>query len=89
MLRLTVVSQTSEEMLVKVEGWLDRASIEVMTEEGQRWREQSHHLVLDIEELKGIDAAGLMLLEKWVGDHLELRGGSCFIQALLKRHHLM
>jgi len=89
MLRMTLLSQSPEETVVRLEGWLEKADVEVLAAEIVHQRQQSRLLVLEADGLKEIVPDGLALLECWSDKGLELRGGSQYIQALLKRHGLM
>jgi len=89
MVRLTVVSQSSEEVVLKVEGWVDEESVALLEEEGERWLGEAERLVLDLDGVKHIDPAGLALLRRWSGERLVLRGGAMFMQQLLKTHGLI
>ena len=88
MVRLTVISQTEEEGVLKVEGWVSGADVEILEEEGARLLRQSERLVLDLDEVQFIDRKGIALLRRWSGERLDLRGGSLFIRGLLEQHGL-
>lgn len=91
MMRLSVVSQRTEEVVLKVEGHihlLEEAG--VLTREGQHWLKQGHRLVLDLAGLRAIGTVGLAVLQWWqaAGRPVVLRGGSKVIRALLHFHGL-
>jgi len=88
MLRLTVTSQTSREIVLKVEGWVAGGKVALLEEEGTRRLQQAEHLVLDLKGVRFIDQAGIALLKRWAGERLVLRNGSSFIQTLLQTHGL-
>ena len=88
MLRITVVSQTREEVVLKVEGWISGEHVHVLEEEGERWLQRTRRLVLDLSGVRFIDNAGIGLLQHWWGDRLVLRGGSSFVRSLLEEHDL-
>ena len=88
MIRLTVVSQTAEEGVLKVEGWVSGANVAILEEEGIRLLGQSERLVLELDDVQFIDLRGVALLRHWSGERLVLRGGSLFIRGLLEEHGL-
>ena len=88
MLRLTVTSQTSREIVLKVEGWVAGGQVDLLEEEGARQLQEAECLVLDLNGVRFIDRAGIALLKRWAGERLVLRGGSSFIQTLLQTHGL-
>ncbi len=89
MLRITVVAQVPEEVVLKIEGQLTQDEAAVLEQEGTNWYRETERLVLDLTGIKVIDGCGLALLKRWVGERLELRGGSPFIQLLLRTHGLV
>lgn len=88
MLRLTVVSQSLEEVVLKVEGWVDEEGVALLEEEGKRRLEEVERLVLDLDGVKYIGPAGVALLRRWSGGRVRLRAGAMFMQTLLKTHGL-
>ena len=88
MLRLTVISQTKEEAVLKVEGWVSGADVALLREEGIRLLRETERLVLDLDGVQFIDREGIALLKRWSGDWLVLRGGSLFVRGLLEEHGL-
>ena len=90
MLRITVISQTREEVILKVEGWISWEDVRVLEEEGEHWLHETRSLVLDLSGVKFIDNGGIELLRRWHGQsHLVLRGGSSFVRMLLRTHGLV
>jgi anti-anti-sigma regulatory factor len=88
MLRLTIVSQSTKEIVLKVDGWLGGANVSLLEQEGEFHLQDGGKLVLDLEDVRFIDQTGLALLRQWSREQLELRGGSPFLRALLKEHGL-
>ena len=88
MLRLTLVSQSAKEAVLKVDGWLAGADVALLEREGRRHLQEGKRLVLDLKGVKFIDPTGMDLLQQWAGAQLVLRGGSPFVQLLLKDHGL-
>jgi anti-anti-sigma regulatory factor len=88
MLRLTVRSQSPEEVVLALDGRLADAEVAVLAEEGEGYLQESRRLVLDLTGVQFIDRSGLELLERWSGEQLVLRGGTWFIRLLLERHGL-
>ena len=88
MLRLTIVSQSAEEVVLKVDGWLAGENVALLEREGMGHLQKAHCLVLDLKGVKFIDQTGIALLQQWSGTRLVLRHGSSFIKMLLKAHGL-
>ena len=88
MIRLTIQSQTPEEVVLQVDGWVSGKNVPILEQEGTRLLQEAQRLVLDLKGVQFIDEAGIALLQRWSGERLELRGGSSFIRALLKAHGL-
>ena len=89
MLRLTVISQTKEEALLKVEGWVSGENVALLEEEGTRLLGETERLVLDLEGVRSIDREGIALLRRWSGERLVLRGASAFVRTVLEEEGLM
>ena len=89
MLRLTVISQTPEQAVLQVDGWVSGANVRLLEEEGTRLRQEAECLVLDLSGVKIIDQAGLALLQGWSGKRLALRGASLFVNKLLATEGLV
>ena len=88
MLRLTIVSQSAEEVVVQVDGWLAGENADLLEREGTRHLQEGKRLVLNLEGVKFIDRTGIALLQRWSGERLVLRGGSSFVRMLLKDYEL-
>ncbi len=88
MLRITEMSCTCEEAVLKVEGWVTGRGAVLLAEEGARRLQLAPLLVLDLEGVQFIDTAGIGVLKRWSGNGLVLRGGSLFVRALLRQHGL-
>ena len=74
MMRIEVRSQTGQEVVLRVEGWVDNpALVRVLREEVDTWLEQGRRVVLDLEQLRGLSPAGLALVHSWQGRPVELR----------------
>ena len=89
MLRLTVVSQTHEEAVLKVDGWVSGANVRLLEKEGTRLLQVADRLVLDLSGVELIDVKGLVLLKGWSGKRLVLRGASRFVSKLLEAEGLV
>ena len=89
MLRLTVISQTREEGVLKVEGWVSGEDVVLLEEEGTRLLGETERLVLDLEGVRSIDREGIALLKRWSGERLVLRGASPFVRTVLEEEGLM
>ena len=88
MVRLTVVSQTPAEEVVKVEGWLNREEVVLLAQLGEKVRQRGARLVLDLAGVRFIDEKGLALLASWAGPQLGLRRPSLFLGQVLACRHL-
>lgn len=88
MLRLTVISQTREEAVLKVEGWVSGTDLSLLAEEGTRLLEEAECLVLELKGVRLIDREGIALLKRWPGERLVLRGASPFVRTRLAEHGL-
>ena len=89
MIRLIVQSQTPEETVLQVDGWVSEENVSILEQEGTRLLGASRRLVLDLKGVQYIDREGIALLQRWSGDRLVLRGGSLFVRGLLEAHGLV
>ena len=88
MVRLTVISQTNEEAVLKVEGWVSGADVALLEEEGARLLREAECLILDLSGVRFIDREGIALLQRWSGERLVLHGASPFVRTRLAEHGL-
>ena len=88
MVRLTVISQTRDEAVLKVEGWVSGVDVALLEEEGTRLLQQSQCLVLDLKGVRFMDREGIALLQRWSGEQLVLHGASPFMRIRLSEHGL-
>ena len=90
MIRITVLSHTEKEVVLKVEGRIVADSVDVLEQEGLHRLGESERLVLDLTGVKFIDDAGIELLKRWSGEQVMLvvRGVSPFLRELLASHGL-
>jgi len=88
MLDLAVREQTANQAVLALAGWASGASVPLLEQEVARHTRPDRRLVLDLYALRFVDEAGLDLLEGWVRDGLELRGGSHFVRKLLEQRGL-
>jgi ABC-type transporter Mla MlaB component len=88
MLRITVMAQTARETTLKVEGWVTDTHVELLAQEVARRLRQGERLVLDLQEVRAIDPAGLELLQHWSGKGLSWRGAGPYVQMLLEKQGL-
>ena len=88
MIRLTIRSQTPEEVVLQVDGWVSGKDVDVLEQEGARLLREAKRLVLDWKGVQFIDEAGMALLQRWSGKRLVLRNGPPFVRALLEKHGL-
>ena len=83
MLRITMVSQTREKVMLKVEGWVSGENVDLLEQEGAHWLRQADRVVLDFAGVKSIDSKGITLLRHWLGKQVVVRGESPYIHMLL------
>lgn len=83
MLRITLVSESPEEAVLTLEGWVAGEDVAVLASEGQRLLLQTRRLVLELAGVRFIDASGLALLQGWSGPRLALRGASHYLRTVL------
>ena len=89
MIRVTIRSQTPEEVVLQVDGWISGRNVSILEQEGTRLLGETQRLVLDLKGVQFIDREGIALLHRWSGDRLTLRNGSLFVRMLLAQHGLM
>jgi len=89
MLRITLKSQTPEEVVLEIAGWLAGEDVELMDQELSRWHREDGLLLLDLGGVKFVDESGLALLKRWSGRQVVLQGGSAFVRMLLKSYGLV
>ena len=88
MLRITAEEHSTEEVVLAVDGWVSGEDVSLLALEGARWLSETRHLILDLRQLRGIDASGIDLLKTWATERLALCNGSPFVTALLEAHGL-
>ena len=88
MLRITLLSQDKEEVILKVEGRIAGADVALLEREIRGKFELTQRLVLDLQGLKHIDREGLELLKHWSTGKLVLRDSSVFVRTLLQTYGL-
>ena len=88
MIRLTIQSQTPEEVVLQVDGWVSGKNVPILEQEGVRLLQEARRLVLDLKGVRFIDEAGMALLQRWSGERFVLRDGPPFVRALLEKHGL-
>lgn len=84
MLRITLLEQIPEQVVLKVEGWLCRENVTLLEQEGARWVGEIDRFVLDLDGVQFIDEPGAALLRRWAGEGAVVRGGSAFVQMMLE-----
>ena len=89
MVRLTIRSQTAEEVVVQVEGWVSGESVPILEGEGVRLLRESKRLVLDLKGVQFIDDKGIALLKRWSGERLVLQHALPFVRLVLETHGLL
>ena len=59
----------------------------MLEREAEKWLRQSDRLVLDLAQVRHLDVAGAVLLQRY-GSRLQLRGASPFLSELLEKYAL-
>ena len=88
MIRLIIRSQTPEQVVLEVHGWVSEKYVSILEQEGVRVLGESQRLVLDLKGVQFIDEEGIRVLRGWVSEGVVLRGGSLFVRMLLETHGL-
>jgi len=83
MLRITVVSQTREKAMLKIEGWVSGENVDLLKQEGTHWLQAADRVVLDFAGVKFIDSKGVTLLRNWLGKQVVICGESPYLHLLL------
>lgn len=66
MIRIDILSQSPEEVVMRIAGWVqNERDIELVAQEGNRYLLQSRLLVLDLEHLQQLHDFALPLLKEW------------------------
>ena len=84
MLRLTILSESPEETILRIDGWLAGASVGLLRQEMARYLGDDRRLVLDLSGVRFVDDTCVELLRQWVAEGVELRNRSAFVRALLE-----
>jgi len=84
MLRLTVRSQTPQERVVAVDGWVVGEEVAFLEDQLSGWVRDGRHLELILDGVRDIDRDGRALLRDWMERGVVLSGGSPFVRMLLK-----
>jgi len=83
MLRVTVVPQNSQQVILLLYGKIAGRDVPLLRQEGERHLQPGGRLILELNGVQFIDEEGIALLQQWVGQNAILRGGSAFLRALL------
>ena len=91
MIRIDILSQTSEAAVMRVAGWVQNDSdINLVAQEGNRYLETSKLLVLDLEHLHQLSDLALPLLKEWqVQGRLKIRAWHYLIDFKLQHQCLV
>ncbi len=88
MLRITQSSNTPEEVILKVEGWLSGPDVDLLEQEITQRVKDTSPVILDLTHTRFIDDKGIRLLQRRAGESVRLDGASAFIRELLRAHGL-
>jgi anti-anti-sigma regulatory factor len=89
MFRLVTLSQSPEQVVLAVYGWIAAGNVTLLEQELESWEKWIGRLVLDLEGVRFIDEAGADMLRRWKDRDAVLRGGSPFLRALLEEYDLV
>ena len=87
-LRITQLWRTPRQEALKIEGWIGAEEVPTLAEVGEAVRQRGAILVLDLSAVQSIDEEGFVLLQRWRGPRLDLRGCNRFLRILLREHGL-
>ena len=88
MLRIMVRSQTPEEVVLEVDGWLGGDDVDLLEQELARCHQEAKCLILDLDGVRFIDEEMLDSLKRQRARGVVLQGGSSFVRELLKTYEL-
>ena len=83
MIRLIIRSQTPDEVVLEVHGWVSGKDVPILEQEGTRLLGETQRLVLDLDGVQFIDEEGMGVLRGWGSEGVALRGGWLFVRTLL------
>lgn len=66
MIRIDVMEQTREQVVLQVQGELHATEMDLLEGEVRRWRTQVEHVVLNLTMVPVVNWTGLGRLEQWV-----------------------
>lgn len=91
MIRIDILSQTPEEAVMRVAGWVQNdRDIALLAQEGNRCLLQSQRLVLDLEHLHQLSDFALPLLKGWqAAGRLQVRAWHYLIDFKLRHQCLV
>ena len=89
MLRLTLVSQSTAEAVLQVDGRIAGKEVDILAREGDAQLRRVRRLVLELDGVQFIDETGMRLLHRWSRERLVLRGGSELVRMLLQANGLL
>ena len=89
MIRIDALKPSAGQVVLKMAGQLTWETTAVLEREGRRWLQKQEQLVLELDDVDFIDAAGIALLKSLVQQGVVLQGASPFIALLLARHGLV
>ena len=77
MLRISVVSSSKQQVVLKLEGRFLNEDVGLLEREGEHWLQRSEEVVLDVEGVLFIDPAGIALLKSWAQRGWRCAVGHC------------
>ncbi len=89
MLRISLVESSGKKVVLRLDGDLSEREVTVLEHEGDKWRRITENLVLDIQELRHIDEAGIALLQRWADQNVSLQRVSPFLRELLEKYGII
>ena len=88
MLRITQVSEDSDQVCLKVEGRAIGDWVSVLDRTCESCLSQSRHITLDMSDVTYIDRRGVETLKRILGERVRLTGATLLVQTLLDRQVL-
>ena len=88
MIQIAEIAQSPEEVVLRVDGYLNKRDVELLIAEGNRWLARADRLVLSMIGTRSVNLPGIYLLQQWVDERITLKDGPGTLCILLGCHGL-